>query len=165
MKIAFRLVLLAAAAALGFWCWTVLFPSPEKVVLQKISSLARTATIGASDGNITRATKVSNFIGFFAVDAEIRFDVTGYPVRTLSGRDEIREAAAGGFTSLSSLKVQFLDVTVRLGADKLSADVSCTAKVNAGESKDFGVQEMHIQLKKVDGDWLITKVETVKTLS
>ncbi len=32
-------------------------------------------------------------------------------------------------------------------------------------SKDFGVQEMHFQLKKVDGDWLITRVETVKTLS
>jgi hypothetical protein len=27
------------------------------------------------------------------------------------------------------------------------------------------VQEMHFQLKKVEGDWLITKVETVKTLS
>jgi hypothetical protein len=83
----------------------------------------------------------------------------------LSGRDEIREAAAGAFTSLTTLNVQFLDVTVRLAADKLTADVSCAAKVNAGDSKDFGVQEMHFQLKKVEGDWLITKVETVKTLS
>jgi hypothetical protein len=165
MKIAVRLMLLAAAAALGFWCWTILFPSPEKLVLKKISSLASTATIVASDGNITRATKVSNLIGYFAVDAEIHFDVTGYPAHTLSGRDEIREAAAGAFTSLTTLNVQFLDVTVRLGADKLTADVSCTAKVNAGDSKDFGVQEMHFQLKKVEGDWLITKVKTVKTLS
>jgi len=165
MKIAFRLILLATAAALGFWCWTVLFPSPEKAVLKKISSLASTATFSASDGNITRATKVSNLIGYFATDAEITFDVIGYPVRTLSGRDEIREAAAGGFTGLSTLNVQVLDFTVRIGADKLTADVSCTAKVNAGDSKDFGVQEMHFQLKKIDGDWLITKVETVKTLS
>ena len=165
MKIAFRLVLLVTVVAIGFWCWTFLFPSPEKLVLKKIAGLASTATIGASDGNITRATKVSNLIGYFAVDAEIHFDVTGYPVRTLSGRDEIREAAAGGFTTLTTLNVQFLDVTVRIGADKLTADVSCTAKVNAGDSKDFGVQEMHFQLKKIDGDWLITKVETVKTLS
>jgi hypothetical protein len=164
MKIAFRLVLLAAAATLGFWFWTVLFPSPEKLVLKKISSLARTATISVSDGNITRATKVSNLIGYFAVDADIHFDVTGYPAHTLSGRDEIREAAAGGFTSLTTLTIQFLDLTVRLGADKLTADVSCTAKVNAGDSKDFGVQEMHFQLKKIAGDWLITRAETVKTL-
>ena len=33
------------------------------------------------------------------------------------------------------------------------------------DSKDFGVQEMHFQLKKVDGNWLITRAETVKTLS
>jgi hypothetical protein len=165
MKIAFRLALLAAAAVLGFWLWTILFPSPEKVVLKKISSVAATATFSASDGNITRATKVSNFIGFFSTDAEISFDVTGYPARTFSSRDEIREAAAGGFTSLPMLKVQFLDVSVRIGADQQSADVSCTVKVNTGDSKDFGVQEMHFQLKKIDGDWLITRAETVKTLS
>ena len=48
MKIVFRLVLLVAAAALGLWLWTVLFPSPEKLVLRKISNLAATATIGKS---------------------------------------------------------------------------------------------------------------------
>ena len=36
MKIFFRLVLLAAVAALGFWLWTVFFPSPEQVALKKI---------------------------------------------------------------------------------------------------------------------------------
>jgi hypothetical protein len=165
MKTAFRLVLLAAVAVLGFWLWTVCFPSPEKAVQRKISSLAATATFSAGDGNITRAAKVSSFIGFFTTDAEISFDVTGYPTHVLSGRDEIREAAAGGFTTLSALKVQFLDVSVRLGADRQTADVSCTVRVNVGGNKDYGVQEMHFQLKKVDGDWLITRAETVKTLS
>ncbi len=33
MKILVRLVLLAALAGLGFWLWTVLFPSPEKILL------------------------------------------------------------------------------------------------------------------------------------
>ena len=70
-----------------------------------------------------------------------------------------------GFTSLPTLNVEFLDATVRLGADKQTADVSCTAKVNAGDRKDYGVQEMHFQWKKVDGDWLIVRAETVKTLS
>ena len=43
--------------------------------------------------------------------------------------------------------------------------MSCTVKVNAGDSKDYGVQELHFQFKKVDGNWLISRVETVKTLS
>jgi len=165
MKTTFRLVLLAAGAALGFWLWTVFFPSPEKVVLKKIASLAATATISTGTGDLTRATKVANLIGFFAVDAEISFDAPGLGAHTLSGRDEIRDAARAGFASLTTLKVQFLDVTVRIGADKQTADVNCTAKVSAGDSKDFGVQEMHFQLKIIDGTWLITRAETVKTLS
>ena len=165
MKIIFRLALLAAAVALGFWLWTVFFPSPEKVVRQRIASLAATATFSASDGNITRASKASNLFGYFSTDAEISLEVMGYPAATLSGRDEIREAAARGFAGLTTLKVEFLDVSVRLGPDKQTADVSCTARVNAGDKKDFGVQEMHFHLKKVDGDWLITRAETVKTLS
>ncbi len=164
MKIAFRLVLLAAAAGLGFWLWTVLFPSPEKAVLKKISSLAATATVSAGDGNITRATKVSNLLGFFSADAEISYDISGIGAHTLSGRDEIRETAAGGFTQLSSIKVQFFDAAAHVGPDKQTAEATCTAQVNVGDGKDFGIQELRFQLKKIDGDWRITRAETVKTL-
>ena len=165
MKTAVRIVLLAALAVLGFWLWTILFPGPEKVIRGKMASLAATATFNANDGNITRATKVSNLISYFALDAEITLDAPGLPVRSLSGRDEIRDTARAGLIGLSALKVEFLDVTVHLGADKQTADVSCTARVTVGDSKDFGVQEMRFQLKKVDGAWLISLAKTVKTLS
>jgi hypothetical protein len=158
-------VLLAGLATGGFWLWTVLFPSPEKVILRKIARLATTATFRANDNNLTRAGKAVNLVNFFAPDGQITFDTTGYPAHNLSGRDEIKEAALAGFTGLTQLKVQFLDVTVRLGADRQTADVSCTARVDAGDSKDYGVQEIRFQLKKVDGDWLITLAATVKTLS
>ena len=165
MKIAIRLGGLAVVAGLGCWFWTLAFPAPEKVVLRKISGLASTATFSASDSNFTRAAKVANLIGFFAVDAQISFDAPGQGPRSLSGRDEIRDASRAGFTGLTALTVQFLDVNVSLGADRQTADVSCTARVNAGNSKDYGLQEMHFQLKKIAGDWLITRAETVKTLS
>lgn len=164
MKIAFRLLLLAVLGGLCFWLWTVFFPNPEKVVLGKLSSLAATASVGAGEGAISRAAKVSNLIGYFSTDAVISYDVPGLGAHTLSGRDEIREAAAGGFASLASLKVQFQDATARVGADKLTADVSCTAQVNPGDSKDFGIQELRLQFKRIDGDWLIIRAETVKTL-
>src|ERR1039457_1061508 len=151
MKIASRLALLAAAAGLGFWLWTVLFPSPEKIVLKKISSLAATATVSASDGNIIRAGKVSNFIGYFSTDVEIVCDAPELGVHTLSGRDEIRQSAAGAFTQLTSLKVQFLDATARVGADKQTAEATCTARVSANDGKDFGIQEVRFQFKKIDG--------------
>ena len=165
MKVTFRLVLLAAAAGLGFWLWTVLFPSPEKVVLKKMAGLAATATFDSGDSNLTRAAKAASLAGFFATDAQIVINIPNVAIRTFSGREEIRESAMAGFVSLSSLKVQFFDTTVVVGSDQQTADVNCTANVSTGKSKDFGVQELHFQFKKMDGNWLIIRVETVKTLS
>ncbi len=163
MKMAFRLILLGALAALGCWLWTVLCPSPEKLVLKKIAKLAATATFEANASNLVRAGKASQLVRLFTPDAQIIINLPEAN-RTLSGRDEIRETAIAGFASLTALRVQFLDVSVRLSVDKQSADVSCTAEVNAGDKKEFGVQEMHFQLSKLDDGWLISRAETIKTL-
>ena len=165
MKIIFRLGLLAGVVALGFWLWTVCFPGPEKLIFKKIAGLAATATFNAGDSPLTRAGKAATLVGDFSADAQINFEALGQGVRSLSGRDEIREVAYAGFSSLPGLKVQFLDVTVHLGADQLTAEVRCTARVVVGDSKDYGVQEMRFQLKKTDGAWVISRAETVKTLS
>ena len=164
MKIAVRLCLLAAAGGLVFWLWTILFPSPEKIVLKKISNLAAMASFDTSASTIVRAGKANSVVGMFANDARIVLDVSGVGSRTLSGREEIREAVMGGFASLRSLNVRFLDATPKLGVDKRSAEVNCTAEVRSGDSKDFGVQELRFGFRKIDRDWLITRVETVKTL-
>lgn len=169
MKIVSRLVLLALLAGLGFWLWTVLFPSPERIVLKRISSLASTATVGAGDGAITRAAKVSSIIGYFSADTEIHFNVEGLGARSLSGREEVREVAAGAMAGLSWLKVQFDDAKVKVAPDKQSAEVTCTARVSGAaaggaDNKDYGFQQMRFEFKKIDGDWLITQAETVKTL-
>lgn len=164
MKIIIRLALLAVVCGLGFWLWTILFPSPEKIVLKKISSLAATATIDAADNNLTRAGKAVKLAGFFSTDTQIAINIpneTGYKI---SGREDIKEHAMAGFAGVSSLKVQFLDTTATVGPDKQTAEVSCTANASTGSDKDFGVQELKFQFKKIDGDWLITRVETVETL-
>jgi len=165
MKITFRLVLLVAAAGLGFWLWTVLFPGPEKVVLKKMSSLAATASYRADDSNLTRAGKAASLAGFFATDVQITINLPDQPGRTFSGREEVKESALAGFATLSSLKVEFFDTTVVVGSDRLTADVNCTANITVAGNKDYGVQELHFQFKKIDGDWRIIRVETVKTLS
>jgi hypothetical protein len=107
---------------------------------------------------------VSNLISYFSTDAQIVVNIPGAATGTLNGRDEIREAAAGGYIHIAALNVQFLDATAKVGADKQSAEVRCTARVTTGDSKDFSVQEMRFQFQKIDGDWRITRAETVKTL-
>ena len=99
----------------------VCFPSPEKVVLKKISQLAALANVGTGDSNLARAGKATQVIGDFANDGEIVVNVPGM-VRTLSGRDEIHDLVMAGFVSVTSLKVQFLDATARIGADPAHRD-------------------------------------------
>jgi hypothetical protein len=164
MKTLIRVVLLAGVCGLGVWLWTVLFPGPEKIVLKKVSSLATTATIDASDNNLTRAGKALKLSEFFSTDAEIVINIPEARDQTISGREEIKERALAGFASLSSLKVQFFDATATVAPDKQAAEVGCTARVSAGNSKDFGVQELRFQFRKMDGEWLVTRVETVQTL-
>ncbi|HUC85449.1 MAG TPA: nuclear transport factor 2 family protein [Candidatus Acidoferrales bacterium] len=164
MTAAVRIALVAGLAGLCFWLWTVLFPSPQKIVLKRIASLAAVATVNPGDGALTRANKVSNLIGYFSTDAEISYDIAGVGARTLSGRDEIREAAAAGFASVASLNVQFRDATAQVGPGQQTAEVVCTANVRANDGKDLGVQELCFHFRKIDGDWLITRAESVKTL-
>jgi hypothetical protein len=73
MKIALRAGLLIVLVVAAGWLWTVLFPSPEKIVLRRIAALAATATISPGEGTITRAGKASSFIGYFSTDAEISY--------------------------------------------------------------------------------------------
>ena len=163
MKLAVRLGLLALTGGLAFWLWMVCFPSPEKVVLKKISQLAALANVGTGDSNLARAGKATQVIGDFANDGEIVVNVPGM-VGTLSGRDEIHDLVMAGFVSVTSLKVQFLDATARIGADRHTARLNCTGRVSVGDAKDTEIQELRFQLRKIEGNWLITRVETVKTL-
>ncbi|MCX6896274.1 MAG: nuclear transport factor 2 family protein [Verrucomicrobia bacterium] len=165
MKIISRLVLLAALTALGFWLWTVFFPSPEKVIHQRLTELTATATFGTKDSAIARGLKAQRLANLFSADAQLIFDAPGVGQRILTGREEIRETAAAGFQSMPSLAAEFLDVSIRVAVDRRAAEVSCTAKIRSGDNKDFGVQEMKFVFKKIEGKWLIARVETVKTLS
>jgi len=66
---------------------------------------------------------------------------------------------------MSSMKVGLFDVNVTVSPDKRSATANLTVKVGTARDKDFYVQEMNITLQKIEGDWLITRVETIRTLS
>ena len=54
---------------------------------------------------------------------------------------------------------------VALSPDKASATVHLTAKASSSEETDFEVLELKFTLKKINGDWLIISIETVRTLS
>jgi len=165
MRIVIRLLLVAALVALGFWLWTVLFPGPEKLIRKRIAEVARLASIAPGEGLITQGLRIQSLINCFDPQAELTFDMPGRSQYRIAGRAEMTEHAGAARRNLSSLKVELLDPNLALSPDKQSAVVDLTARVKLPDERDFIVQEMKFTLKKINGEWLIISVETVRTLS
>jgi hypothetical protein len=101
----------------------------------------------------------------FDSNIEITVNWRGGSQHTLAGRDGIIETAKLAHGHFKFLKIEFLDMNVVLAPDKESATVNLTAKITSSDESDFQAQEFKITLKKINGEWLILKVENVRTLS
>ena len=165
MKTVSRLVLLAALIAAGVWLWTILYPSPEKIVRKRLAQAASEASFKSGENPLISAARAETLAGFFSTNVEININVPEIGQHDFAGRDEIMQAAAGARAEFSSLKVEFPDMNITVGLDKLSAVADVAVKVQAAGQKDFNVQELKFTFQKIGGDWLITRVETVRTLS
>ncbi|HZF02294.1 MAG TPA: nuclear transport factor 2 family protein [Methylomirabilota bacterium] len=165
MKIFIRLALLAAAIATGVWLWTILFPSPEKIIRQKLAEAARDVSFNANESPLAAVGKAQKVAALFSTNVEVNLDVPEYHGHAFAGRDEIMQAVAGARASLTSLNVEFPDVNVTIAPDKQSAVADLTLKAQSGGNKDFIWQEMKFTFQKTGGGWLITRVETVRTLT
>jgi len=165
MKIVGRFLGLLALLALAVWLWSVLFPSPEKIIRKQLAAIAQVASFAGNEGPLTKARNAAKLADFFSGDALVTFDAPGHGQQVLTGRNEIQQTALGARSGLASLAVEFFDVNVTLAADKQSATVDLTARARVGGEASAYVQEMKFVFKKIEGRWLITRVETVKTLS
>ena len=165
MKIVLRLALLAVLIAAGVWLYAVLFPGPEKVIRKQLTKAARLASIKPDQGLLGRASSIQELANCFASEIEITLNWRGGSEHTLRKRDEIIEVAKLAHAQFKVLQIDLLDMNVVLASDKQSATVNLTMKVNSSDERDFQVQEMKFTLKKVDGQWLIFQIETIRTLS
>jgi hypothetical protein len=127
--------------------------------------VAQAASFQSNEGPLAKVNNTAKFAGYFSSDVEIIVDVPGRSRQTFSGRDELFQAANAARVAIGALSVEFLDITVTLGEDRTSAVVELTGRAKIPADKDFIVQELKFLLKKIGGDWLIQRVETVKTLS
>lgn len=165
MKLMLRLVLLAIAIAVGVWLWTVFFPGAQKMIRQQLAAVARDASSNPNQNPLVSAANAQMLAGHFSTNVEVQLDVPGRVQHTFNSREEIVQAAVLASSAANGIKVQFLDVNVTLGPDQQSAVADLTLKAQAAGDKDFIVQEMKVTLQKTGGKWLITRVETVRTLS
>jgi hypothetical protein len=158
------LVVAAVFVALGLWGWSVLFPSPEKAIRKRLDALAKAASFSTKENLLTKAWNASELGQFFTLDVQVTVDVPGTQ-HTLSGRDELLQAAVGARSQVSSLSIEFPDIKVAVAPDGSSAVINLTAKGKAAGEEGVYLQELRVHMIRVERNWLIDQIETVKTLS
>jgi len=154
----------ALLAALGFWGWRVFFPSPEEVIRKRLVELAKAASFSSGEGLLAKALNASALGEYFTLDVQVTVDVPGAQ-RTISGRNELLQAAVGARSQGGTLSIEFPDIKVTVAPDQKSAMVYITAKGVVSGQKDIYVQELRLHMIRIKRDWLIDQIETVKTLS
>jgi hypothetical protein len=165
MKLLWRLGLFLAALACGYWLWLVLFPTPEKLIRSRVREVASSASFENTEGPVAKMINAEKLAGYFASDAKIYLEGPETGRHAVNGRDEIVQAAVAVRSLFSSLAVKFVDVNVKVLEGGDTARVELTARVQARGETDFLIQELLITFKRLEGEWLITRVETMKTLS
>ena len=165
MKIIIRLCLLAIVAAIGFWLWTVFFPSAESVIKKQIAAVATLLTFNSKEGQLAKIANVEDLTGYFANGVEIIVDTPVQAGHSISGREDLRQILLGARMALTGLEVEFKDLTVTLDPARTGATVSLTASAQVAGDRDHHVQEAKFTLRKIEGRWIIVRIETVRTLT
>lgn len=166
MKLTFRIVLLAVILGLGVWIWIYLHPTPEEAIRRQLKKLAEAVSFEGGEGLVTRAVAAQKVASFFAAQVIMNIEPRGIFGEDV-GRAEIADRALRlrSLPDISSFKVKVLDPVITLGADRKSAIVELTIHAETVGEKHLVVQEMKFTMKEVEDDWLIVRVETVRTLN
>jgi hypothetical protein len=165
MKIGVRVFGVLILAMLGVWLWTILFPSPQKIIRQRLGAVAKCISFAPGESTLVRLVGAQGMAGYFATNAEINVEVPGHDPVIISGRNEIIRAALTARSAVGSMRVRFLDISVRVAPNRQSATVDLTVDATVSDQQDVMVQETKIIFRKINGEWLITRAETIRTLS
>ncbi|MGD0813746.1 MAG: nuclear transport factor 2 family protein [Verrucomicrobiota bacterium] len=164
MKTVFRLILALSVSALAVWLWLVLFPSPEKIIIGQFEKLARAASVQPGEGSLARLAGAEKVGRFFSTNVQIDIDLPNRQQHAAMSREEIVQAVLAAH-SAGGLKVKFPDINVTVASDQATAQADVTVEAKVPGEQDVLVQAMKFTLQKTDGRWLITRVQTVRTLS
>ena len=160
-----RVLLAVGFLALGVWVWTLVFPSPERVIRKCLTELAKAATVSANEAPLAVLLNSQKIAGFFTADTEIYLDVPGRSQQVLTGRENVLQASMQFRPAVGGLKVELYDIIVTVAPDKSTAEANLTLVARPAAERDKIVLELKFRLNKAEGGWRIYRLETVKTLS
>lgn len=166
MKLVYRILGLTLLIGLAGWLWIYLHPTPQEAIRRQLIQLAEAASFETREGLVGRASAAQKFAGFFAAEVIMNIEPRGIFPEQVS-RTEISEQAffLRSQKEILSFKVKILDPVITLGADEKSAIVELTLHAETEGDRHMIVQEMKFTMRAVEDDWVILRVDTVRTLN
>jgi hypothetical protein len=165
MKFLPRIFLLTILAAVGFWLWTVAFPSPEKIIRKRLLSMAGDVSFSHDQNNLVQLAHAQSVADFFSSNVVLDLTLPAHNEQTTLDRAEITQAVLASRQQVTDLDVKFPDINVTVAPDKNSATADVTVEGTVSGEHDAILQEVKFTFEKTDGHWLINRVETVRVLS
>jgi hypothetical protein len=162
-----RVVSVAAAVAIvavAGWIWTTWRPDEERQIRARLSSLAEEFNTSAADG-LGLVAKAARMGTYFSDDVTIDL---GPGSAAIVGRDTLMGMAARLQPRTSVYTLSLDDVAIDVAPEKRTAKVALTliitrtSGVTGKESLD--AREFSVDLRKLDGEWRISRAAAVDTL-
>ena len=150
--------------ALGVWLYHRLFPSDERQLRALLAAVAKTASFKPNENPLVQLAAAGKLAGFFSDDAAIHIDVPGLDGRTIQGRAELEQIIAAARASVQSVEIRFPDAQLEIDAGRQSASGHLAVVADINGEKDAAVQELKLSFRKIDRQWKIAQIDTVRTL-
>jgi ketosteroid isomerase-like protein len=158
------LLVLVALAMGGWWLYRHLYPPHEHRIRQTLREAAGTVSFRPDAGNLSRLAAINRLANYFTEDTEVLVELPGAPTRRLTGRDDVRQVAAGTQAAVQSIQVGLRDIAVQLEAEGESARVHVVVDVRIDGSADPWISEFKLVMTRRNGNWLIQRIEPVRGL-
>ena len=153
------------AAVLFVWLGFGWLSSEVRQLSRRLDALAETASVGSGETNLVRMAKAARLAGYFTEDITIDL---GSPSTVIRGRDTLMTMAVRTPVSPEGLRIELVDVQITVDAEGARAIASMTVQ---GSGIDFATgdqmidaREIEMTLVKVDGEWLIQRVNAVSAI-
>jgi len=157
-----RLLVLLLVAGLAILALRGYLESDRRQIERQFERLAEAASVQGTESPIAQIAQAAQVARFFTDDIVLRLGQDSSSV--IAGRDALVALAAQA-RRRGAMQVMFDDVQVSVGGpDSASVYTTVTATGASLQSEVVEAREISVTLQKVDGEWLIARVEGVRTL-
>lgn len=162
MKRLLQIILLLTLAAAGYFLWIWTHPTPEKAIRKQMEKLSETLVAKPGEGNIARVAGINRTLSFFTPDININGEGIAQVNQSITGQTELQQALFAARSRLDGA-ITFNDINIIVGAEQTNARVNFNAVARLSGQTEPYTQDLKAEFVKVDGKWLISRIDPIAT--